>query len=120
MARESSLVGKAKRQLKPYVVDGSIWYIKTNERAMRGIPDMILCVKGEFWALEFKRAAGIDPAKLQSYNLDSIHKAGGRAFLVHPDNWDTVLNLILERVKHGRRNFNTNDSDEDSHHTRQP
>lgn len=65
---------------------------------MKGIPDMLLCVLGELWALEFKRYEGLDAEPLQRYNLDAINKAGGKVFLVHPGNWVEVYTLILERI----------------------
>lgn len=69
--------------------------MKTNERSVRGIPDIIGVCNGMFVALELKgtvRAA--DP--LQARILTYIKSAGGLAYLVHSENWSSVFEEIKD------------------------
>lgn len=66
------------------------WYFKVNQRALRGIPDIVGCYRGNFFALELKVGKNkVDP--LQSHVLDLITESGGFAAVVYPDNLDKVL-----------------------------
>ena len=56
-----------------YVVNGI--YSKT------GIPDLIGCFKGTFFAMEIK-LPGLKATKIQQYNLDKINKIGGIAEVI--------------------------------------
>lgn len=46
-----------------------------------GIPDLVGCYKGRFWAIEVK-APGGKPSRIQVHQLERIHKAGGVALVV--------------------------------------
>ena len=48
-----------------------------------GIPDIIGCYHGLFFAFEVKRDATEKPTRLQLYYLDRIRRAGGIALLIH-------------------------------------
>jgi len=45
-----------------------------------GIPDLLICHKGRFLAIEVKRAEGI-LTDLQKYHLEQIKKASGQAIV---------------------------------------
>lgn len=66
---------------------GKIWYLKTQEKATRGIPDILICAGGIFLAWELKvgknKASG-----LQDFILQKINEAGGIAKVVTPENLD--------------------------------
>lgn len=58
-----------------------IWFTKISDRYMKGVPDIIGCIDGKFFALELKRDKGT-PSMLQEYNVDKIKKAGGKVCIV--------------------------------------
>ncbi|SET46233.1 VRR-NUC domain-containing protein [Natronincola peptidivorans] len=60
------------------------WYFKTHGGMYQaaGIPDIILCYKGSFIALEIKKSGG-KTTKLQEKVLRDIAKAGGTAAVVY-------------------------------------
>ena len=66
------------------------WYFKVNQRALRGIPDIIGCYAGVFFALELKVGTNkVDP--LQAHVLDLIKQSGGFAAVVYPSNLDQII-----------------------------
>lgn len=78
------------------------WYFMPVTRGMgrAGVPDFIVCVNGEFLAIETKSkhtTHGITP--LQSRELGNIRTARGWALVIDEDNMhvlDSLLNLIKE------------------------
>lgn len=65
----------------------NVWYFKTQERAIRGILDIIMCLNGWFIAIELKTESG-DTEPLQDYNIFKIQKKGrGIAFVATPSTW---------------------------------
>jgi Holliday junction resolvase len=50
-----------------------------------GVPDIIICFKGHFVAIECK-AGGNQPTALQELNLSQIKKNGGYSIVVNEDN----------------------------------
>ena len=75
----------------------NVWYFKSSERSIRGIPDIIMCLNGQFIAMELKKSASATTSKLQDYNLLRIRQCGGRAFLVYPENFDRIF-IQLEQI----------------------
>lgn len=66
-----------------------VWAYKANQRSLRGIPDIIMCVKGDFWGIELKKDAKSKPDPLQLFVLETIEtKAGGSTMVVWPEVWD--------------------------------
>jgi Holliday junction resolvase len=58
-----------------------------------GIPDIVVCYKGNFIGIECK--AGVNkPTALQFAEIDKINKAGGVAFWVSEHNLDNVTKLL--------------------------
>lgn len=71
------------------------YYIKTQEHARRGVPDIMGCIDGRFFALELKRDKGrLDD--LQANRLAKIRAAGGFALSVSPACWETEFRLMKE------------------------
>lgn len=62
-----------------------LWYAKIQSVSIRGIPDLLICYKGNFVAWELKTDIGT-PEALQEYTLNNIRKAGGAARIVTPSN----------------------------------
>lgn len=66
------------------------WYEKIQQVTIRGTPDILLCIKGKFIAIELKTEDGKLDA-LQSYKLTKIQKAGGWSYTVTPAEWGEVF-----------------------------
>lgn len=71
--------------------------LKTQERGRHGVPDIILCLRGSFVAIELKRE-GKDATKLQELKLLRIRHAQGLAFVAKPSTWPEQYK-ILENLK---------------------
>lgn len=69
---------------------GRIWVVKIQLVAVRGVPDLLLCVNGDFWAIELKKDEKSQPDELQNYRLKEIKEAGGVALCVCPKEWPEV------------------------------
>lgn len=72
-------------------IPGTYWY-KANDRTTAGVPDIIGCVAGIFFALELKTKSKVSP--IQAYHLRKIDEAAGQAFVVTPKNAAQVLEFI--------------------------
>jgi len=71
------------------------WWVKTQMRSIRGIPDLLGCVNGYFIALELKTDdKRSELAPLQGYILRKITKAGGIALEVTPETWDDTYQIL--------------------------
>jgi hypothetical protein len=71
-----------------------VWHVKIQQVALRGVPDMLICYKGKFFAWELKTLKG-RVSDLQRYVLNNITKAGGIARVVTPDNLDECIEELL-------------------------
>jgi hypothetical protein len=54
------------------------WFYKTADRWTSGIPDLILCIDGLFYAIELKVGTN-KLTRIQQYVLTKIQSAGGQA-----------------------------------------
>lgn len=76
-----------------------LYVFKKEAHAIRGIPDIIGCWNGHFFALELKKSLA-DTRKetggivLQKYNIDKIKKAGGFACLTCPETFEEDIKLL--------------------------
>jgi hypothetical protein len=68
----------------------NLFCYKAQATSRRGIPDIVGCVNGVFFALELKRKGG-KVAPIQKYTLEEITNAGGLALVVDETNWEDVL-----------------------------
>lgn len=75
------------------------WVLKTQERARRGIPDILSCVAGHFVAIELKASQEAIVSPLQCYEISKIEHSGGYSYIAYPENWDSVLKEIKQIVK---------------------
>lgn len=66
--------------------------------AIRGTPDLLLCVNGDFVAIELKKSQKAATSKLQLWNIDRIKGAKGMAFIVSPENEDKVIDQLKWRA----------------------
>ncbi len=54
------------------------WLYKAADRFTAGIPDLLICKEGQFYAIELKAGAN-KPTPIQGHVLRKIRSAGGRA-----------------------------------------
>lgn len=60
----------------------------------RGDPDLLVCVRGKFVALELKRSGVKKGSPLQEHILTQVIKALGYARICTPENFETILQEI--------------------------
>ena len=70
------------------------WFESIQQRAIRGTPDILGCINGFFVALELKATATSSITALQEHKLKGIGRAGGVAYVIHPDNFDSAYALL--------------------------
>jgi Holliday junction resolvase len=70
--------------------------VKTIQSNKRGIPDIVACINGRFYAIEVKAAGKLSTlTPIQKYQLRKITEAGGIAFPA--DSLDTVIENLKKR-----------------------
>ena len=69
------------------------WIYKTSDRWKSGIPDILVCKAGRFFAAELK-VGNNKATRLQLYILKQIKRAGGRAAVCR--SVDQVNNLLTK------------------------
>jgi len=74
-----------------------IWVEKIQQVAIRGTPDLIVCLRGIFIAIELK-IGDEEPDDLQAYKLNAIKRAGGVTYVVRPTNAEEVLRNLRKGV----------------------
>lgn len=81
------------------------WFVKVQQRTIRGTPDVIICCRGKFFARELKSVEtkyGVDP--LQAHTLEQIKNAGGDADVLDENNIDQfIVDLYHLGAKYGRK-----------------
>ena len=77
------------------------WYYKTQEVSRRGIPDIIMCLRGYFIAIELKKDDKEKPEALQEYVLKKISKAMGSSMVCCPENFEKTFEWLEYRDKEG-------------------
>jgi hypothetical protein len=79
------------KQLRAYY-----FYPVTGGYGGSGVPDIVGCLHGKFFAIECK-AGKNKPTPLQQKNLDAITAMGGIAMVINEDNIDHVRYLLGEQ-----------------------
>jgi len=87
MQPETRFKMRAIQKLK--TVPRSFW-IKINQRALRGIPDYLGVVDGRFVALELK-VGDNKTDSLQEATLKILRAAGAWTAVVYPENLDSIV-----------------------------
>ena len=95
---ERTFKARVKRDLD--ALEGCYYFVK-EARAIRGIPDIIGCVRGKFFALELKRDVRARRTALQTYEMTKIRTADGFGAFANPQNWDTILGILTSYSKEG-------------------
>ena len=78
---EAALIQKIRKYLAT-VPECFFWKEHGGQYGTAGIPDIIVCHKGRFIALEAKVGRN-KPTKLQAATIDQIRRAGGTAAVVY-------------------------------------
>jgi Holliday junction resolvase len=73
------------------------FYPVTGGYGASGVPDIIGCINGKFFAIECKAGKNV-PTALQEKNLREINETGGVAMVVNEQNIDEVT-TVLSRLK---------------------
>lgn len=96
MAGEKNFENKLKAWLK----SEGCWHVKyfANRNTKRGIPDLLVCAKGEFVAIEVKGPGG-KPSPLQLWTCDQISKAGGIAVVAWPEDFERLKVLVRKAME---------------------
>lgn len=83
------------KQVKKFLADNKCWLLKTwsNGIQREGVPDLLVCCNGYFLGIELKAESGV-PSPLQLWNINEIRKAGGMAFVLYPDKFYVLKDLI--------------------------
>ena len=63
-----------------------------------GVPDIVGCFRGHFFAIECK-AGGNKPTLLQQKNIDEIAACGGLVWVVDESNMNSVTDTLLSAVR---------------------
>lgn len=86
--------GKVKARVKQILESICAYYFMpaTGGYGRSGVPDIVGCFNGKFFAIECK-ADGNKPTALQSREIDRINVAGGYAFVVDENNVEMVWTL---------------------------
>lgn len=75
------------------------WWVKVNDRCTVGVPDILGCVAGTFFALELKTSSKL--SQVQIYTLLKISRAAGRAYEVNPGNFELIFSEIRQLALSG-------------------
>lgn len=87
---------KVKAAVRKHLVELGAYYFQpvTGGYGSSGVPDIVGCYNGKFFAIECKAGKGKTTA-LQDRNIALIHTAGGKAIVVNEDNVGMVTSWIL-------------------------
>jgi len=92
MAKKDETAFKEK-VLKDLKYFKTAYYLKTQERSRRGVPDIIGCINGKFFALELKTNTGkLD--SLQVHILGKIRVSQGFALVTQPSTWGEHFQIM--------------------------
>ena len=88
----SKVKKKVVEQLK--ALGAYFFYPVTGGYGGSGVPDIVGCYKGKFFAIECK-AGKNKPTPLQQKNIDTIAAQGGAVWVVNETNMDEVTRWML-------------------------
>lgn len=85
----------------------SCWFFIKEAKSIRGIPDIIGCINGRFFALELKSAKSFSKdtgrQALQTYRLRQIYEANGFGAFCYPENFERVMEALTDYASYGNR-----------------
>ena len=79
--------GKIKARVRRILEINKVYHFMpaTGGYGRSGVPDIVGCANGKFFAIECKASADKKPTALQQKELDHIEEAGGFTFIVCDD-----------------------------------
>lgn len=82
-------------KIKKYFSEKGAWVLKTWSNGVQrsGVPDLLICYRGRFIAIEVKAENG-KPSKLQEYNIEKLKEAGALAIILYPKDWESFKEEI--------------------------
>lgn len=88
---------KVKNRVKKQLDEVGAYYFMpaTGGFGRSGVPDIVGCYKGVFFAIECKAGRGI-PTALQERELSNIKKAGGSAWVINETNVEEVSLMVSQ------------------------
>jgi hypothetical protein len=92
--RETQLKIKVMRMIKRNFPMAWVW--KISDQWVSGIPDLLIILDGIHFFIELKIEGG-KVQKIQEYTINSINKAGGRAFVCRSE--QEVFQILREGRK---------------------
>lgn len=86
---------KFEEKVKALLKERGAWFLKTWGGGFQrsGIPDLLICYKGSFIAIELKAEKGVVSA-LQDRELRLIRDAGGMGFIARPSHYEDLVHLL--------------------------
>lgn len=86
-------------KIKAYIESVGGWWVKFHGNAFtrEGVPDLLCCINGKFLAIEVKSDTG-KPSKLQINEIRKINKAGGRADIYYPKDFERLKKEIRDML----------------------
>jgi len=92
MTPEAKVKKQVVQQLK--LLDAYYFYPVTGGYGRSGVPDIVGCYKGKFFAIECKAGTN-KPTPLQYLNIEHIKQNGGVALVINEENVDSVYSTLL-------------------------
>lgn len=94
---------KVKNRVKKFLKDNDIYFTMpfTAGYGASGVPDILVCHKGKFIAIECK-AGSNKPTALQTDHLNRITRGGGIAVVVNENNTDATMVELFGTDDDGR------------------
>ena len=95
--------GKVKKRAKEHLDTAGAYYFMpaTGGFGRSGVPDIVGCFNGVFFAIECKAGKGI-PTALQEREICRIRRAGGVAFVINELNLDDLKLFFASFDEDGR------------------
>ena len=92
--------GKIKHRLDNMLKSLGVWYFppQAGPFGKSGIPDRIVCIRGQFIGIEAKKDNKTLPTALQLKCMLEIEKAGGTCFVVYDDDTIDMVRLYLQGI----------------------
>lgn len=91
MTPEAKVKKRVVDQLK--LLGAYYFYPVTGGYGSSGVPDIVGCYNGRFFAIECKAGTN-KPTALQQKNIDAIRKSGGEALVINESNMMEVTQWI--------------------------
>lgn len=106
MVKESTFQAK----LKKFFSDSGGYVVKFNASGISkvGVPDLLVCLNGNFVGVEVKKEDG-RISDIQQWNIEEIRKSGGYAFCIKPSDFEEMkknindLHKVEEICKHNEK-----------------